>query len=53
MAKKGEHLSEETRRKLSEWNKGKHHTEEARKKMSEARPASVWGATSSTKEANR
>lgn len=30
------HLSEETKRKISEAQKGKHHTEETRRKMSEA-----------------
>ena len=33
---KGKHLSEETRKKLSESRKGKHHSEETRKKLSEA-----------------
>ena len=32
----GKHLSEETRKKLSEANKGKHHSEETRQKLSEA-----------------
>ena len=40
---KGKHLSEETKRKMSEalkgkntWSKGKHHSEESKRKMSES-----------------
>jgi hypothetical protein len=36
MTKKGEHLSEEAKRKLSEAHKGMHASEETRKKMSDA-----------------
>ena len=35
-SRKGVHLSEETKRKLSELNKGKYHSEETKRKMSEA-----------------
>jgi hypothetical protein len=34
--RKGTHMTEETKKKLSEANKGKHHSEETRKKLSEA-----------------
>ena len=46
---KVKHLSEETRRKMSEarkgkipWNKGKHHSEETRQKFSEAAKGKHW-----------
>ena len=35
----GKHISEETRKKMSEANKGKPHSEETKRKMSEARKA--------------
>jgi G:T-mismatch repair DNA endonuclease (very short patch repair protein) len=40
-AHKGNHRSEETKRKISESLKGKHHSEETRKKMSEAHKGQV------------
>ena len=39
---KGKHLSDETRRKLSEANKGKHHTEEWRRKSGESHKGKTW-----------
>ena len=39
---KGKHLSDKTRRKLSEANKGKHHTEEWRRKSGESHKGMTW-----------
>ena len=39
---KGQHHSEESKKKMSEAHKGVHHTEETRRKMSETRKGKHW-----------